>query len=229
MTRALCEACHLGAYRPAHRASDASRLLRKHMTAREVLVQTRSRMISLCRSLLRQEGIRVPSGGARLCQTRPNARTSGAHARRRGAAAHGARAGVHADRAIDRKVAVAVADDERVQRLTTVPSVGPVTAVTFIALVDDIARFESADKLQSYIGLVPREYSSGEKQQRGHITKAGNRRMRSLLVECAWGILRRQNPRSEALGNGLCALRRDEENASQRLPWHASSPASCSR
>ncbi|MEY4512367.1 MAG: hypothetical protein RLZZ450_4489 [Pseudomonadota bacterium] len=61
---ALCEACHLGAYRPAHRASDASRLLRKHPTAREVLVQTRSRMISLCRSLLRQGGIRVPGGGA---------------------------------------------------------------------------------------------------------------------------------------------------------------------
>ncbi|MEY4512368.1 MAG: hypothetical protein RLZZ450_4490 [Pseudomonadota bacterium] len=104
---------------------------------------------------------------------------------------------------VDKNVALAVADDERVQRLTTVPSVGPVTAVTLIALVDDIARFESADKLQSYLGLVPREYSSGEKQQRGHITKTktGNRRMRSLLVECAWGILRRQNPSSELLGN----------------------------
>jgi hypothetical protein len=62
--RALCDACHLGAYRRAHRSSDASRLLRKHLTAREALVQTRSRMISPCRSLLRQEGIRVPSGGA---------------------------------------------------------------------------------------------------------------------------------------------------------------------
>ena len=59
----------------------------------------------------------------------------------------------------------------------------------------DVARFESADKLQSYLGLVPREYSSGEKQQRGHITKAGNRRLRCLLVECAWGILRRRNPK----------------------------------
>jgi transposase len=93
----------------------------------------------------------------------------------------------------------AVKDDERVQRLTTVPSVGPVTAATFIAIVDDVGRFESAHKLQSYMGLVPKEYSSGEKQQRGHITKAGNSRMRSLLVECAWGILRRQNPNSEPL------------------------------
>jgi transposase len=60
-------------------------------------------------------------------------------------------------------------------------------------------RFESSHKLQSYVGLVPREYSSGEKQQRGHITKAGNNRLRVLLVECAWGILRRSNPQSEPL------------------------------
>ncbi len=100
---------------------------------------------------------------------------------------------------VDKKVEQAVKDDERVQRLTTVPSVGPVTAATFIAIVDDVGRFESAHKLQSYVGLVPKEYSSGEKQQRGHITKAGNSRMRSLLVECAWGILRRQNPKSEPL------------------------------
>jgi transposase len=46
--RALCEACHLGAYRAAHRASAGSRLLRKHLAVRETLVQTRSRIISLC-------------------------------------------------------------------------------------------------------------------------------------------------------------------------------------
>ena len=62
--RALCEACHLGAYRAVHRVSDGSRMLRRQLATRAVLVQTRSRMISLCRALLRQEGIRVPSGDA---------------------------------------------------------------------------------------------------------------------------------------------------------------------
>jgi transposase len=199
--RALCEACHLGAYRPAHRASDASRLLRKHLTAREVLVQTRSRMISLCRSLLRQEGIRVPSGGAPSFAKRVRTLELPELLRDTVEPLLTAHEQVCAQsERVDKKVALVVADDERVQRLTTVPSVGPVTVVTFIALVDDIARFESADKLQSYLGLVPTEYSSGEKQQRGHITKTGNSRMRSLLVECAWGILRRQNPSSEPLG-----------------------------
>ena len=68
-----------------------------------------------------------------------------------------------------------------------------------MALVDNIERFSSSAKLCSYLGLVPREYSSGEKQQRGHITKAGNSRMRSLLVECAWGILRRQQRSTQSL------------------------------
>ena len=73
------------------------------------------------------------------------------------------------------------------------------TALSFVALVDDIERFSSSAKLCSYVGLVPREYSSGEKQQRGHITKLGDSGMRSLLVECAWGVLRRPHPSTQAL------------------------------
>jgi transposase len=198
--RALCEACHLGAFRPAHRASDASRMLRKQLSVREALVQTRSRMISLCRSLLRQEGIRVPSGGAASFAKRVRTLELPRDLRDALEPLLKTHEAVCAQiDAVDNQVEQVVRGDERVQRLTTVPSVGPVTAVTFIALVDDVARFESSHKLQSYLGLVPREYSSGEKQQRGHITKAGNSRLRSLLVECAWGILRRRNPQSEPL------------------------------
>ena len=198
--RALCEACHLGAFRPAHRSSDASRLQRKHLSAREVLVQTRSRMISLCRSLLRQEGVRVPSGGAPSFAKRVRALELPEDLQ--DAIEPLLKTHEHVCAQIDvadKKVAQAVAHDERVQRLTTVPSVGPVTAVTFIALVDDVGRFESSDKLQSYVGLVPREYSSGEKQQRGHITKAGSSRLALAPGRVRLGILRRRNPQSEAL------------------------------
>jgi transposase len=198
--RALCEACHLGAYRPAHRSSDGSRMTRKSLAVREVLVQTRSRMISLCRALLRQEGIRVPSGGAPSFAKRVRTLELSeelSQAIQPLLETH-ERVCEQID-ALDARVAKIVASDERTKRLTTVPSVGPVTALTFVVVVDDIGRFSSSDKLCSYLGLVPREYSSGEKQQRGHITKAGNSRLRSLLVECAWGILRRQNPKTDAL------------------------------
>jgi transposase len=69
-----------------------------------------------------------------------------------------------------------------------------------------------------HLGLVPREHSSVEKQQRGHITKARNSRVRSLLVECAWGILRRRNPQCEPLEQWALriAARRGERSGGTR-------------
>ncbi len=53
--------------------------------------------------------------------------------------------------------------------------------------------------MESYLGLVPREMSSGERQHRGRITKAGGGRTRWLLVEAAWSILRWRRPSTEPL------------------------------
>jgi hypothetical protein len=93
---------------------------------------------------------------------------------------------------LDTHIASRAHDDERTRRLMTVPGVGPVTAVAFVATVDRVTRFRNAHQLESYLGLVPREWSSSETQRKGSITKAGNTRMRWLLVEAAWCILRRK-------------------------------------
>jgi transposase len=61
-SRALCEACRLGAYRPAHRTSDAQRDIRAHLAVRETLVRTRAKYISLVSALARQEGGRIGRG-----------------------------------------------------------------------------------------------------------------------------------------------------------------------
>lgn len=63
--RTLAEACRLGAYRPAHRASDRQRHVRAQLAVREAMVRTRSKYISLVSTLLRRDGFRVPSGAAR--------------------------------------------------------------------------------------------------------------------------------------------------------------------
>ena len=60
------------------------------------------------------------------------------------------------------------------------------TAMTIIAEVFDFVRFASARDFMSYIGLTPSEYSSGEKEHKGRITKTGNKRARRLLTEAAW-------------------------------------------
>lgn len=87
--------------------------------------------------------------------------------------------------------------DLRVPRLRSVSSIGPVTAAAFLAAIDDVGRFHHAHQLEAYLGLVPREYSSGETQRRGPITKAGHSRTRWLLIQAAVSILRRHPPQAE--------------------------------
>jgi transposase len=99
----------------------------------------------------------------------------------------------------DKKLAEIVRDDAVVNRLCSVPGVGPVTAVTYVATLDEASRFSDAKQVRSYLGLVPRENSSGERQHRGKITKAGNSRARWVLVEAAWVMLRIKKPETEVL------------------------------
>ena len=67
-------------------------------------------------------------------------------------------------------------------------------ASSFVCAVDEAGRFEGAHQVAAYLGLVPSENSSGEKQRKGPITKAGNPRVRWLLVQSAHCILRVKNP-----------------------------------
>ena len=62
-----------------------------------------------------------------------------------------------------------------------------ITAMTVLAELGDLSRFTSPSQLMAYLGLVPREYSSGQTRRRGGITKTGNGHVRRVLVEAAWG------------------------------------------
>jgi len=73
-----------------------------------------------------------------------------------------------------------------VEALMALRGVNLVTAMTVMAELGDISRFDSPRQLMAYLGLVPSEHSSGGRHRRGGITKTGNARVRSLLVESAW-------------------------------------------
>jgi error-prone DNA polymerase len=92
----------------------------------------------------------------------------------------------------EKKLAQLAAQDPQVQRLMTVPSVGLITAVCAVAILGDPRRFSDAHKVASYLGLVPRENSSGGRVHKGRLTKTGNRMMRRLLVQCAHGVMQRR-------------------------------------
>lgn len=73
-----------------------------------------------------------------------------------------------------------------VQILTRFRGISTLTALGLIAEIGDFARFGNPRELASWLGITPSEYSSGDQQHRGHITKAGNHHARRLLVEAAW-------------------------------------------
>lgn len=106
----------------------------------------------------------------------------------------------------DEKLAHLAEGDEVVARLRTVPGVGVAAATSFASTLDDAGRFAGAKEARAYLGLVPPERSSGERPQRGHISKAGPGRARHMLVEAAWTTLRRRSPSHAALRDWAAAI-----------------------
>jgi transposase len=188
---ALSEANRHGWYRATHRVSAAQRALRQVLRSRRRLVAMRSGTIALIRALLRQDGHRLPAGSAERVSARladlvlPMGLVETiAPLRRMVETLTEEIAGV------DTRLQVSAQADPVVQRLQSVPGVGPIVALTFRAIVDDVGRFASAGQVSAALGLVPREDSSAERRHRGHITKAGPRELRSLLVQAAWACWR---------------------------------------
>lgn len=79
---------------------------------------------------------------------------------------------------------------ELVPLLKTIPGIGDLSAMLFLAEVGDCSRFGNAGQVSSYLGLVPRESSSADKRHLGSITKEGSGLMRWILVQCAWQAIR---------------------------------------
>jgi transposase len=199
--RALAEACLLGAYRPAHRLSDPQRHVRGRSLVRDALVRTRTRYIYVIRALLRQQGYRVPSGSAEHFLQRVQGLPLPGRLLSVVVPLLALMRPLNQQLAYDERIEHLAVQDPRVPRLRSVPCVGPVTAAAFLATIDDVGRFRHVHQLEAYLGLVPREYSSGETQRRGPITKAGHSRTRWLLIQAAVSILRRR-PRRCGPGPG---------------------------
>jgi transposase len=85
----------------------------------------------------------------------------------------------------DKQLHAMAGSDQTVRRLMTVPGIGPLTALSFVATVDDPARFKSSADVGAYLGLTPRRYQSGEVDRTGRISKRGNILTRTFLFEAA--------------------------------------------
>ena len=193
--RTLCEALRLGAYRSIHRVSESQRHVRAELAVRDALVRTRTRYIGIIKATVRREGLRLSSGEAQHTARKVAELPLTPDVVRELAPLVALFEPLNAAIAEADTRLVALARQQRaVMQLATMPSIGPITALAFVAALDDVTRFASAKQVRAYLGLVPSEYSSADRRIRGRITKRGDVRTRWLLVEAGWRVLRSSHP-----------------------------------
>ena len=91
---------------------------------------------------------------------------------------------------LDEAVSRAAEEHPQARLLMTQPGVGPITSLAFVLTIGEVSRFKHSNQVASYLGLIPREHSSGGKQRLGAISKQGNQFMRQLLVEAVQSTCR---------------------------------------
>lgn len=101
--------------------------------------------------------------------------------------------------AIDAEIGAAVKADDRARRLMSIPGIGPVTASAIISTIPDMSAFASGREFAAFLGLTPRQHSSGGKEKLGRITKMGDRYLRKLLVVGATAALYHSKGHNDAL------------------------------
>ncbi len=172
-----------------HIPASVSRERKAMCTMREALVRARTLLVNSARGWMRQQRLRLRRGSLTTFAQRLRALPVELPAYIERQAQMIAEL-TEQIRAADRELTQAARQDPVCRRLMTVPGVGAVTAVRFVAGLDDICRFKSGHQVASYIGLVPGERSSSDRERRTGITKAGAPAIRRVLILAAWSARR---------------------------------------
>ena len=197
--RKLAQMSRTGWYTKVHRKSPQARELRSKHTARKGLITTQKGLNSRIRGIFRVYGVRVGQVSEGDFYERIEQLQLRLPEGLRASLAALLRVWDQVTRELHeltKRLKEEVKQDKLCRHLMSVDGIGPITASTFIATIDDPGRFDTGDQVASYLGLVPREYQSGETHFRGRITKEGDRLLRSLLVESATVLLARVKRRS---------------------------------
>ena len=172
-----------------HIPSTEARELRSMLRSRELLITNRTSAVNHVRGWLRTQLGRIRSGATATFPDRVRARATESQ---QPVPAHIEEVLMVIDclniqvLSADRRVKQLARESPICRRLMTIPGVGPVTSLTFVAAIDDVSRFSSAHRVQSYLGLTPGENSSSERERRTSITKAGSTSVRRTLIQAAW-------------------------------------------
>ena len=175
-----------------HIPSKAARELKSICGARDVLIGMRTKLINNVRGRMRTQLWRI-RGGTTISfadRVRGHAESLGEmlpeHIERQ---LRTLSLVIEETKAADKQLRKLAGEHAVCRRLMTVPGIGPVTALRFVAAIDEPSRFASAHRVQSYLGLTPGEHSSSERERRTGITKAGSMELRRTLIQAAWVVM----------------------------------------
>jgi transposase len=175
-----------------------SREVKTILVQREMLVQTRVSLMCHVRGIMREFGITIEVGPKNFYRFAPKAvKNITNEIIKSNLEKNIEEIQVYKERELELERALRKFCEEshpefykRVQRLEGIPGIGPVTAMLMVAILDDVTRFDGAHKWGSYLGLTPREFSSGEMKKMGSITRSGCEMLRRYLIHGARANLR---------------------------------------
>jgi transposase len=207
----IAEAMRCGMYKEVCQKSQQAIELGTLLQCRRTLVQQRVQLINSIRGFLKTYGIRLGSCGGKEFPGKIRALLPGMLML--------AREGIESlvncyeklseeIKRLDGKIEAVAKEDEDVQRLMTVPGVGIITAMSFKIEIDDPQRFKKSKDVGAYLGMTPRQYSSGETKRQGRISKCGSSEVRSLLTEAGLVCLTRTKKWSKVKAWGLKIMRK---------------------
>lgn len=209
---AICEAVT----RPSMRfvpvkSAERQAVLVLHRT-RELLVRQRAMLLNAIRGHCAEFGIIAPQGARRAAELVQQIRQAEAAQLpdlakaallRLAEQLNGLASEIHA---LERRLLVWHRQDQASQRLATIPGVGIITATALAATVTDPSIFRSGREFAAFLGLVPRQNSSGGKDRLGRISKKGDGYLRKLLVVGATSVIRRSRDSAAASASWINRL-----------------------
>ena len=155
-------------------------------SARGLLVKQQTMLANAMRGLATEFGLTVPKGIGKLEELMALVDADEAFPKKARQVftelLDHCRAAAESIETLEAEIVAHARQDETARRLATIPGIGPITASLIAATVGDIGMFNSARRFAAWLGLVPRQHSTGGKNRLGRITKTGNREIRRLLV-----------------------------------------------
>lgn len=210
---AICEAVGRPTMRFVSVKSEEQQAVLMLHRVRTLVVAQRTAQVNQIRGLLGEFGIIVPIGIRRLRALMPQILEDAENGLP--VLARQVLAGLleelrHLDaqiEAFDHQLAALAKQSEPAQRLMALEGIGPVTATAIVASVGDARVFQNGRQFAAWLGLTPRQYSSGGSIRLGRITKRGDRYLRTLLVHGARALLRFAARRTDTKSRWACAIK----------------------